>query len=96
MEHYLSFHTYCKRQRSSPTGKTPVQIEKRRQLEFPDQNRSYKKWSKEEKLAMTKFVKEHGLPSANVNKFWEECARYIFQTTGLVKSGYTLQTIYRI
>ncbi|KAL3889780.1 hypothetical protein ACJMK2_002108 [Sinanodonta woodiana] len=87
MEHYPSFHTYCKRHRSSPTGKTPVHIEKRRQLEFPDQNRSYKKWSKEEKLAMTKFVKEHGLPSANVNKFWEECARYIFQTTGLVKSG---------
>ncbi|KAL3872994.1 hypothetical protein ACJMK2_036159 [Sinanodonta woodiana] len=96
MEDHPSFHTYCKRQRSSATGKIQVQIEKHRHLESPDQKRSYKKWSKEEKLAMTEFVKEPELPSANVNKFWEECAHCIFQTTSLVKSGYTLQTIYRI
>jgi hypothetical protein len=57
-------------------------------LQFSDQNRSYKKWSKEEKSAVMELVEEHGIPSANVNKFWEECAHYIFQSTGLVKSGY--------
>ncbi|KAL3868965.1 hypothetical protein ACJMK2_041710 [Sinanodonta woodiana] len=94
MEHLCNFHTYCKKQRSSRRGKNPVQIETPIQLEFSDQSRPYKKWSEDEKLAMMEFVKKHGIPSVNVNKYWEECGRYIFQTLGLVKTGASCRSQY--
>ncbi|XP_069122494.1 uncharacterized protein [Argopecten irradians] len=86
-----SASTTRKRLRSTPTGKTPSQAEKRGNYELIEINK--KKSTDSEKAALKCFVGENPIPSDGVNKHWNICASYINDNGGF-KSGDACRILY--